>query len=864
MLAKPVARIKVFVGGYLASKGSLLLIGLMVMVVFLFLEYVAAERQINLAKEAHHDACSLMELMLKSSSELEHQVLAYNLTGDPVHIKNFERVLSVRRGNTARPVKWDDIVDPWGLRQESKSLPTEGIKISATNLLAARTGVFEKSEIEFLFTILRQGDMLADQILERLKSDYKHGRKINRVIGLTTNMLMSKEALRASITKIAAATDIRTEAKITQAATYAMNVRHLLIVNVFLLMTLLIRAYWRASHLLGGTAEEVSSYIHLIEDDLGVDHKEKHHAEDSVLSQLSVHRKKLVDIQEANRELQISNAIDAVVFESEQPVAIFNKDGLITKANKAFYCAYGNKDVIDLTLRQIMYVSNADSMAQCEHEERVMWDTLRRTGRWDGEITTTKVDGHMRHDRMSINQIEQNVGTYVAILFDVSESHRLQDKLVQLADYDVLTGVANCHQLYRRLEETLDAARNENAEGALIFIDLDGFKNLNDTRGHAVGDSLLQETARRLIKIQKQNKDMVVLARIGGDDFVMVISGLSKIRAEQDQQLEAITKSIIGTINTPYDLMNGVYMNACSMGRAFFTEASFDRETLLRHADIAMYKSKNTGGNRATNFDIQMLHDLQERKEIASGVQSDAFKNQLRVHYQAKVNQMEELVGVEALLRWEHPVRGLLLPDVFIGKAERLGAINTIGLFVLDTACAQLEVWGMDERTSDLTISINVSAIQLRRDNFIQEVQAAIAQYPISSNQLIFEITESVLIENTEIVVSTLRKLQKLGLRISLDDFGTGYSSLSYLQMFAIDEIKIDRLFVCDVMKEDGVGLVVRTIIGMAKALGATTVAEGVETREQFTRLKGEGCTLFQGYLFGRPVPIEQFDYMRS
>ncbi len=864
MPAKRIADIKGFIGGYLANKGNLLLVVLMATAGFLFFEYVAAEKRIDHANETRHDVLILMELILKSSSELEHQMLAYNLTGDPVHIKNFERVLAIRRGNIARTVKWDDIADPWGLWQESKLLPTEGTKISIVNLVAARKGVLEKSEMELLFTILRQHEMLANQTLEMLKSDYKHHTKLGRVIGLSSQMLASRHVLFRSLAKIAAMADIRTEAQVTQASTYALNVRYLLIVNVFLWMILLIRAYWRASHVLGGTAEEVSSYIHLIEDDLGVDYKEGRHAEDSVLSQLSVHRKKLVDMQEANRELQISNAIDAVVFESELPVAIFNKDGLITKANKTFYCVYGNKDVIDLTLRQIMYVSNADSMAQCEHEERVMWDTLRRTGRWDGEITTTKVDGHMRHDRMSINQVEQNVGTYVAILFDVSESHRLQDELVQLADYDVLTGVANRHQLHRRLEEILDAARNENAEGALIFIDLDGFKNLNDTRGHAVGDSLLQETARRLIKIQKQNKDMVVLARIGGDEFVMVISGLSKIRAEQDQQLEAITKSIIGTVNTPYDLMDGVYMNACSMGHAFFTEASFDRETLLRHADIAMYKSKNTGGNRATNFDIQMLHDLQERMEIASGVQSDAFKNQLRVHYQAKVNQMEELVGVEALVRWEHPVRGLLLPDVFIGKAERLGAINTIWLFVLNAACAQLEVWGMDERTSDLTISINVSAILLRRDNFIQEVQAVIAQHSISNNQLILEITESVLIENTETVVSTLHKLQKLGLRISLDDFGTGYSSLSYLQMFAINEIKIDRLFVCDIMEEDGVGLIVRTIIGMAKALGATTVAEGVETREQFTRLKGEGCTLFQGYLFGRPVPIEQFDYMRS
>ncbi len=864
MPAKRIADIKGFIGGYLANKGSLLLVVLMATAGFLFFEYVAAEKRIDHANETRHDVLILMELILKSSSELEHQMLAYNLTGDPVHIKNFERVLAIRRGNIARTVKWDDIADPWGLWQESKLLPTEGTKISIVNLVAARKGVLEKSEMELLFTILRQHEMLANQTLEMLKSDYKHHTKLGRVIGLSSQMLASRHVLFRSLAKIAAMADIRTEAQVTQASTYALNVRYLLIVNVFLWMILLIRAYWRASHVLGGTAEDVSSYIHLIEDDLGVDHKEGRHAEDSVLSQLSVHRKKLVDMQEANRELQISNAIDAVVFESGQPVAIFNKDGLIMKANKTFYCVYGNKDVIDLTLRQIMYVSNADSMAQCEHEERVMWDTLRRTGRWDGEITTTKVDGHMRHDRMLINQVEQNVDTYVAILFDVSESHRLQDELVQLADYDVLTGVANRHQLHRRLEEILDAARNENAEGALIFIDLDGFKNLNDTRGHAVGDSLLQETARRLIKIQKQNKDMVVLARIGGDEFVMVISGLSKIRAEQDQQLEAITKSILGTVNTPYDLMDGVYMNACSMGYAFFTEASFDREALLRHADIAMYKSKNTGGNSATNFDIQMLLDLQERKEIASAVQSDAFKNQLRVHYQAKVNQMEELVGVEALVRWEHPVRGLLLPDVFIGRAERLGAINTIELFVLDAACAQLEVWGMDERTSDLTISINVSAILLRRDNFIQEVQAVIAQHSISNNQLILEITESVLIENTETVVSTLHKLQKLGLRISLDDFGTGYSSLSYLQMFAINEIKIDRLFVCDVMEEDGVGLIVRTIIGMAKALGATTVAEGVETREQFTRLKGEGCTLFQGYLFGRPVPIEQFDYMRS
>ena len=849
MPTKRIADIKGFIGGYLANKGSLLLVVLMATAGFLFFEYVAAEKRIDRANEMHHDALILMELILKSSSELEHQVLAYNLTGDPVHIKNFEKILAIRRGNIARTVKWDDIADPLGLRQKSKSLLTEDMKLSIINLVVARKGVFEKSEIELLRTILRQGEMFADQTLEILKSDYKHHTKLGRVIGLNSQILRSKEGLLSSLAKITAAVDIRTEAQVTQVSTYAMNVRYLLIGNVFLWMILLIRAYWKTSYVLGGTVEEVGSYIRLMEDDFGVDQKEGSHAEGSVLGQLSVHRKKMVGMRESNRELQMSNAIDAMVFESEQPVVILNKDGLITKANKAFYRIYGYEDVVDLTLRQIVHVNSPVSL---EHQEQVMWDSLRVTGHWDGEISNVTADGHIRHDWMSINKVEHDVGAYVAILFDVSESRRLQGELVQLADYDGLTGVANRHQLYWRLEKILEAARNENAEGALIFIDLDGFKNLNDTRGHAVGDLLLQEMARRLIKIKKQNKDVTVLARIGGDEFVVVISVPSKIRAEQDQQLEAITNNIMGAVNTPFDLMSGVYLSACSMGRAFFTEASFDKGTLLRYADIAMYKSKNTGGNCATSFDIQMLLNLQVRGEIASALQSDAFKSQLEVHYQAKVNQMEELIGVEALVRWKHPVRGLLLPGVFIEEAERLGAINTIGLFVLDTACAQLEAWGMDERTSDLTISINVSAIQLRRDNFFQEVQTIIAQHSISKNQLILEITESVLIENTETVVSTLNQLQKIGLQISLDDFGTGYSSLSYLKMFAIDEIKIDRSFVCDVMEKDGVKLIVRTI------------AEGVETREQFTRLKSKGCTLFQGYLFGRPVPIEQFDYMRS
>ncbi len=445
---------------------------------------------------------------------------------------------------------------------------------------------------------------------------------------------------------------------------------------------------------------------------------------------------------------------------------------------------------------------------------------------------------------------------------DISDRKFAADEIHTLAFYDSLTHLPNRRLLQDRLQQALASSARNGHKGALLFIDLDNFKSLNDTHGHDSGDLLLQQVAQRLESCVREGD---TVARFGGDEFVLVLEDLSKDFLEAAAQTEAIGQKIRTELNKPYQLTERKHHNSPSIGATLFNAHEQPLEELLKQADIAMYQAKQDGRNTLRFFDPLMQDKIDVRAALEGDLHLALEKQQFRLFYQIQVEGIEvdgshRPLGAEALLRWVHPERGLVSPDQFIPLAEETGLILPIGQWVLETACDQLYAWQQDELTRDLVLAVNVSAKQFRQVDFVAQVNKALHRHIINPRLLKLELTESLLLDNMEHIVETMRILKDTGILFSLDDFGTGYSSLQYLKKLPFDQLKIDQSFVRGLMSDSSDKAIVRTIIAMAQNLNLNVIAEGVETEEQRQLLKNKGCAHYQGYLFGKPVPIEQFE----
>ena len=367
----------------------------------------------------------------------------------------------------------------------------------------------------------------------------------------------------------------------------------------------------------------------------------------------------------------------------------------------------------------------------------------------------------------------------------------------------------------------------------------------------------MQQVAQRL---ESRVREGDTVARIGGDEFVVVLKDLSKHVLEAAAQTETIGEKILATLNQPYQLAAHEYRSTASIGVTLFSDHDQSQDELLKQADIAMYQAKKTGHNTMRFFDPQMQDSINARAALEIELRKALENRQFHLYYQIQVDSSHRSLGAEALIRWKHPERGLVSPAQFIPLAEEIGLILPIGQWVLETACAQLKAWQQDIQTRDLVLSVNVSAKQFRQADFVAQVQAAVQRHAINPMLLKLELTESMLLESLEGIIATMSTLKEIGVRFSLDDFGTGYSSLQYLKRLPLDQLKIDQSFVRYLAIDSSDKAIVRTIIAMAQGLGLDVIAEGVETEEQRQLLLGIGCAHYQGYLFGKPVPIEQFD----
>ncbi len=562
--------------------------------------------------------------------------------------------------------------------------------------------------------------------------------------------------------------------------------------------------------------------------------------------------KRAAELVIANNELTIA----ATVFESQEGMIVTDARNVILRVNYAFtdITGYSAEDTIGKTPALL------SSGKHSKEFYATMWASLKRIGYWEGEIWNKRKNGELFPEHLCITVIKDKLGVitnYVATMNDITMSRKAADEIQQLAFYDVLTGLPNRRLLLERLKLALAYSVRTGNYGSIFFLDLDNFKVLNDTLGHDIGDLLLQAVAQRLESCVREGD---TIARLGGDEFVIIINALSNQPVEAVAQALVVGKKILRELNLPYLLASYEYRSTPSIGANLFIGHEISIQELLKQSDIAMYQAKKAGRNTLQFFDPAMQEIIIKRAVMEAELQTALENRQFQLYYQVQMVSSGQALGAEALIRWIHPERGIVSPAHFIPLAEETGQILQIGHWVLDTACAQLAVWQKNDLTRHLTLSVNVSARQFHQDGFIGQVRQVLQQHAINPTKLKLEPTESILLDDIAEAVATMNALKELGVQFALDDFGTGFSSLQYLKILPLNQLKIDQSFVRDLVSGANDQAIVRTIIAMAHGLNLDVIAEGVETAEQLQILQQNGCNHFQGYLFGKPVPIEKFE----
>lgn len=489
-----------------------------------------------------------------------------------------------------------------------------------------------------------------------------------------------------------------------------------------------------------------------------------------------------------------------------------------------------------------------------------MLEVMMLSGEWSGEHVKRNKEGKLLTVESSWTLVRDEAGqpqSIFSIDTDISKRKAAEEEIQRLAFYDQLTGLPNRQLLQDRLQQALLACIRSRRQGAVMFLDLDNFKTLNDTFGHDRGDLLLQQVAMRLMACVRQTD---TVARWGGDEFVVLLEDLSGDTADAAGQAEAIGDKLLSAMNRPFDLNGYHHLSTSSVGVALFDAQAGGSQELLKRADLAMYRAKAAGRNALRFFNPTMQAAVSTQASLETDFRESLEKGAFSLAYQPQVTSDGRVKGVEALIRWVHPVRGNVPPFQFIPLAEETGLIVRLGRWVLQSACEQLARWAKDPLTASLTMSVNISAREFRHGDFVSNVLDVLEQSGANARLLKLELTESVLLEDTQDAVEKMMVLQHHGLTFSLDDFGTGYSSLSYLKRLPLHQLKIDRSFVNDVPHDPQDVAISQAIIALGQNLGLDVIAEGVETEEQLQFLSENGCNAYQGFLLSKPVRAEEIE----
>jgi len=548
--------------------------------------------------------------------------------------------------------------------------------------------------------------------------------------------------------------------------------------------------------------------------------------------------------------------VSAIAFETHEAIVITDCHPKILRVNQAFQeiTGYTAEEVIG----QNPNILRAEKKPFAFYEE--MWATIFREGKWSGEMLDKRKNGEIYPKWLTITAVTAPDGTlthYVGSFFDITERKKAEGEINRLAFFDSLTSLPNRRLLLDRLQHALATSARSGRHGAIMFIDLDNFKVINDTKGHDCGDLLLVEIARRLQSCVREGD---TVARLGGDEFVVMLEDLGSQAEHAAAQAEEVGEKIRVAISQPCLVKECKFHSTASVGVNLFIGRETTAETLLKYADIAMYQAKGSGRNAVRFFDPGMQAVLEARMTMESDLRRALAERQFSLYYQAQIDDAGRILGAEALVRWIHPQRGMVSPAQFIPIAEESSLILDIGHWVFETACWQLALWGSDEQKCNLSLAVNVSARQFKLADFVDRVAAVIETHRIDPSRLKLELTESVVLDDLDDIVTKMHALKALGIGLSMDDFGTGYSSLSHLKQLPLDQLKIDRSFVRDIVTDPNDAVMVQTIIDMAHNFRLNVIAEGVESEAQLDFLKRHGCMAYQGYLFSKPVPVEEFE----
>ncbi|WP_082584136.1 EAL domain-containing protein [Noviherbaspirillum sp. Root189] len=538
----------------------------------------------------------------------------------------------------------------------------------------------------------------------------------------------------------------------------------------------------------------------------------------------------------------------AKVFEaSSEGIVLMDADGLVMSVNFAF-CRSTSYDLSDLLGKRPGFLLS-------DHNDRELFASIRHTatlkGTWQGEVWIKGKRNVSYPAWLVVNAVRDAQGDithFIAISLDISDRKANEQHIQFLAHHDVLTGLPNRALFEERLTLSIQQARRKSAKVGILFVDLDRFKNINDSLGHHIGDGLLRSVGSRLLSAVREGD---TVSRLGGDEFVVILNDVK----DAEEIARIIDHRLIAMICTPHQVEGSELYISCSVGVSVFPEDGNDIDQLMRNADSAMYEAKKLGRNNAQFFTQKLNDRIVRHLHLESELRHAIERDELALHYQPRVLARDgSIAGMECLLRWKHPREGLMHPAQFIPIAEETGLIVSIGAWTIKEACRQHLEW-REQGLGQIPISVNLSAVQLRDGTLIDTLQEALAAYPINASQIELELTESLLMENVPATIETLDAIKELGFSLSVDDFGTGYSSLNYLYRFPIDKLKIDKSFISSMHSAPHSLTVIKAIIGLGHTLGLKVVAEGVEREADVGLLKAAGCDELQGYFFSRPKP---------
>ncbi len=553
----------------------------------------------------------------------------------------------------------------------------------------------------------------------------------------------------------------------------------------------------------------------------------------------------------AENELRIA----AAVFDSQLGMMVTDAQGVVQRVNRAFtrITGYEPRDIVGRNPRMLR------SGLQPPAFYTDMWRQLRERGHWQGELVNRHRDGSLYHERLDVSAIRDEQGAvlhYVGSISDITREKSASARIEHLRYHDPLTELPNRSLLQDRLAHALQADSRSGEFGALLLLDLDNFKNVNDSLGHAFGDRVLVQAAQRMRRTLRAED---TLARFGGDTFAVLVEGLGRVPAQAATLAAGIATKLRQALEQPFQLEARTLSCGASIGLTLFDGDSEQVDLLMREADLAMYRAKEQGPGGLCFFEQAMQVELEARNALEADLRAALAAREFVLHYQGQFDARGRRIGAEALLRWMHPGQGLLGPGCFIHLAEQTGLIEPLGQWVLEQACQRLAAWAREEVTRDLSLAVNVSARQFRHADFVQRVLQALDAAGADPRRLQLEITESLALENLQDTVFKLRELRACGVGVALDDFGTGNSSLAYLAQLPLDQIKIDKSFVDPLPADPTSVLIVQAVLALGHGMGLQVVAEGVETAAQHEYLSSLGCDVFQGYLFARPVAQCEF-----